>query len=99
MDELALMGQPGGAEPVSTVTGGLVVAGCGARDTRIRVRTTKDRGWQCGGRDRNREGGPGSRWDRRAQGLGRGWGFQRLEASKGKGCWGTVTHRFGPSSF
>ena len=46
MDELALMGQPGGAEPVSTVTEGLVVAGCGARDTGMRVRTTKDRGWQ-----------------------------------------------------
>lgn len=31
---------------MSTVSGGLVVAGCGAGDTGMRVRTTKDRGWQ-----------------------------------------------------
>ena len=31
---------------MSTVTEGLVVAGCGARDTGMRVRTTIDRGWQ-----------------------------------------------------
>lgn len=28
--------------------------------------------------------------------MGRGWAFQPLEAPKGRGCWGTVAHRFDP---
>ena len=87
---------------MSTVLGGLVVAGCGAGDTGMRVDDHKrprraDEG-VVGGTEAGREalgaGGTGE-----LKGLGRRWGFQPLEASEGRGCWGTVTHRFGPSSF
>lgn len=58
---------------MSTVSGGLVVAGCGAGDTGMRVRTTKDRGWQMRAWWEGQKQG-GRPWEQVGQESSRVWG-------------------------
>lgn len=62
---------------MSAVTGGLVVAGCGAGDARMGVRTTKDCSWQMRTLWEGQEWG-GRHWEQvgeESSGRGAGMGF------------------------